>query len=340
MPTPRQEPRYRRRGSGYFYAYWYDEETRQTRRESLGTKDPAEARERFAKWLSITGEITQRRELTVSDAMRYYLEHRQFRSPASEERMRRSAAHVTRHLGHLLVSDLTKAHSRTYLQRRAGVAGSTLRLELATLTAAMRFCHADELIDRVPRLELPPASPPRDRWLTAEEIDRLIAAASRARSQRGRMSRVERFIWIALETGARHQSIVNLSWARVDLAAGMIDFRDPGKALTSKRQARVPISERLRPILKRAWEERVNDLWVLDNRGTLRKSFKNAVTAAGLTGVTPHTLRHTCATQMARAGVPMFVIAQVLGDDVATVTKNYLHHDPDHLKGYLNYERT
>jgi hypothetical protein len=36
----------------------------------------------------------------------------------------------------------------------------------------------------------------------------------------------------------------------------------------------------------------------------------------------------------------MFVIAQVLGDDVNTVTKNYLHHDPNHLKQYLNYTRS
>lgn len=340
MPTPRKEPRYRRRGSGYYYAFWYDEETQQARRESLGTTDPAEARERFAKWLAITGEVQAKASLTVSEVLRYYLEHRQFRSEESRERAGICAKQVGKVLGHLMVSDLTKAHARTYTQRRGHLSGGTVRRELSTLITAMRFAHSDELIERVPKLDMPPAPPPRDRWLDAGEIDRLLAAAAARRGADGRLSREERFIWIGLEAGARHASIRALTWPQVDLVTGVIDFRTPGKTQTKKRQAQVPISDRLRPILERAWRERTNDMWVLDSRALLRKSFASTVKAAGLRDVTPHTLRHTCATQMARAGIPAFVIAQVLGDDVNTVIRNYLHHDPSHIKGYLNYERS
>jgi integrase len=188
-------------------------------------------------------------------------------------------------------------------------------------------------------MDLPTEPPPRDRWLTADEIQALTAAAAGRRDPSGRMSRVERFLWIGLETGSRRKSIQGLSWARVDLDQGFIDFRTPGKTQTKKRQVPVPISDRLKPIMRRAWEERKNDLWVLDHPGDCYESFVRLVTAVGLKDVTPHTLRHTCATHMARSGAPIWVIAQVLGDDPATVAKNYLHHDPSHLSSYLNFDR-
>jgi integrase len=339
MPTPRKEPRYRRMPNGTFYAFWYDEAAGESRRESLGTKDPAQARERFAKWLAITGEVQQKGALTVSDAMQYYLRNRQFRSELSRERAEACSKAINRVLGHILVSDLTRAHSTTYRARRGSLSTGTVRREIGALIAAIRFAAHDELVDRVPKLDMPPAPPPRDRWLTSAEIDRVLAVAADRRNG-PRLSRAERFLWIAIETGARYASITKLGWSQVDLSAGIIDFRTPGKTRTVKRQAQVPISERLRPILERAWAERQNDLWVLDKRGAVRRSLAAIFREAGLHDVTPHTLRHTCATQMARAGVPMFVIAQVLGDDISTVTRNYLHHDPEHLKQYLDYARS
>jgi len=53
--------------------------------------------------------------------------------------------------------------------------------------------------------------------------------------------------------------------------------------------------------------------------------------------VTPHTLRHTWATLAARAGVPLFQVAGVLGDTLPTVMRVYAHHCPDHLRGAVNF---
>ena len=59
----------------------------------------------------------------------------------------------------------------------------------------------------------------------------------------------------------------------------------------------------------------------------------------GWTGgrITPHTLRHSWATQAARAGVSMWEIAGVLGDTIATVSRVYAHHSPDHLRSAVNF---
>jgi len=337
MPTQRQEPRIKRRPNGVFYVHWYDDDQKATRRESLGTKDPAEARRRFAEWLAITEEAVNK-DLTVTDALAYYTEHRSWRVEESKQRAEWLNIPLDAVLGHLMVSDLTRAHGRTYARRREAKPG-TIRRELGHLTSALNFCKDDGLIDTVPKLDKPSAPPPRGRWLTVDEIDHLVKTAAGERLRDGRMTPAERYIWIGLETGARRASIETLAWSRVDLDRGMIDFRTPGKTVTAKRQSVVPINSRLRPILERAWEERVNDLWVLDTSRSKYAVVRRIFDLAGLKDVSPHTLRHTCATHMARAGTPMWVIAQILGDDVTTVARNYLHHDPDHVREHMDYER-
>jgi integrase len=48
--------------------------------------------------------------------------------------------------------------------------------------------------------------------------------------------------------------------------------------------------------------------------------------------VTPHRLRHTCATNMLRAGVPLPEVALQLGDSIQTVYNYYLHGDVEELR--------
>jgi integrase len=57
----------------------------------------------------------------------------------------------------------------------------------------------------------------------------------------------------------------------------------------------------------------------------------------GVPWLTPHVCRHTWATLAARGGVDPYAIAGVLGDTLATVTANYLHHAPDHLRSAINH---
>lgn len=48
-------------------------------------------------------------------------------------------------------------------------------------------------------------------------------------------------------------------------------------------------------------------------------------------GLTPHVLRHTCATEMIRAGVLESVVAKILGDTVSTIVGLYVHLTPEDL---------
>ena len=48
--------------------------------------------------------------------------------------------------------------------------------------------------------------------------------------------------------------------------------------------------------------------------------------------VTPHVLRHTCATMLAMKGRPLDEIADFLAADPATIHKHYRKHQPDYLR--------
>lgn len=61
-----------------------------------------------------------------------------------------------------------------------------------------------------------------------------------------------------------------------------------------------------------------------------RRLFNEVVSAAGLPAwVTPYTLRHTCASLLARQGVHPTVAADVLGHDPAVYLRTYAHLYPD-----------
>jgi hypothetical protein len=64
------------------------------------------------------------------------------------------------------------------------------------------------------------------------------------------------------------------------------------------------------------------------------------VNRAGLTtangNVTPHTFRHTAATWLMQAGVPVWTAAGYLGMSVEVLINTYGHHHPDHLREAAN----
>jgi integrase len=64
---------------------------------------------------------------------------------------------------------------------------------------------------------------------------------------------------------------------------------------------------------------------------SVRKGFEAAVRAAGLgADVTPHILRHTCATWLMQKGVNLWDAAGFLGTTVQQLEQGYGHHHPDY----------
>ncbi|WP_336856032.1 tyrosine-type recombinase/integrase [Sinomonas albida] len=110
---------------------------------------------------------------------------------------------------------------------------------------------------------------------------------------------------------------------------------------TKGRRARyVPILDALEPVLERLTEGKHADEPLLrgPRGGVLTTApvrdathWDDPVKALGLEALTRHGLRHTGATWMADAGIPLHVLQEILGHQSIETTKRYLHPDHRHL---------
>ena len=64
----------------------------------------------------------------------------------------------------------------------------------------------------------------------------------------------------------------------------------------------------------------------------VKRSFATACRAAGLEGVTRHTLRHTCITWLVQRGVSLWEVGGFVGATAETIERTYGHHAPDYLQ--------
>lgn len=366
MPTPVLT----KTRSGVYEARWSEE--RRSRRKSMGSKDRSVAEARFAQWLMLGGhhahkddaaEAAQKAGLTCDELWSTYDALHIRTAVVGKTTLANNWRNLQPVFGTLLPKDISQAVVDGFVtDRRIGKTGkpakdATIRKELGALRACLNWAAHDKrkLVAKVdlPQFDLPAEGDPRDRWLKTHEIEAMMTAAREMREERGetKYSRGERFLWLALHTAARKQAIYELTWDRVDFEIGMIHYDVPGRKKTKKRRTSVAISAALMPVLRQAWKERENDL-VMTNTGEMWATIQSIAIRAGLgvrgqpagatkrkpkaTGISPHTLRHTAATHMARRGVPLYTIAGVLGNTLAMVEAIYAKHCPAAQRDAVN----
>lgn len=366
MPRANRGPRLKLNEHGIYEIRW--PEAGVTRRRSTGTSDFQFAQKILGNFLLLDARersVLTRGEgpLLVGDAIGdpdvpgedYWHEHVE-PNVIDKASARYARDKLLIHFGHLAVRDIEPRDVDAYVTaRRAGAIGRasvdhTISRELSVLNAAISHAVKAKRLPKAeqPFIKLPGTSEPRDRWLTEDEADALLAAAAEPQAcafgnvraaEAGRLPRVYLFVALALATASRKTALLEMKWDQVDFASEIIALNPAGRAQTRKRRARVPISDELLPVLQRAYKERTGDI-VLGHAGSIRTAFENAVTRAGLgSDVTPHVLRHTWATWAAQGGTSFFEIAGVLGDTIATVQRVYAHHAPGHLRAAVNNVR-
>lgn len=298
-----------------WYAVWRDETG--TRRVSLRTADRRAAEQSLID-LQASG---QRKPEAIGEIVDAYLADKA--GKPSIEGMTYAWGNLRRVFASLRPDQVNRPRCRAYAEKRraAGASNGTIIKELGTLRAALKWHDSN-----TPAVvEVPSQPPPRERHLTREEFDRLLAA--------GKSHHIRLFIALALYTAGRASAILELEWARVDFARNQIRLSAGNEKL--KGRATVPIHPLLLPMLREAERGAVTD-FVIEYGGervrSVKKAFARAAEAADLPGVSPHVLRHTAAVWMAEAGVSMEEIAQYLGHTNPSVTfRTYARFSPGHL---------
>jgi integrase len=227
------------------------------------------------------------------------------------------------------------------------VTAAAARRELEDLRAAINHHRREGLCSEIVSVVLPEKVAARERWLTRSEAARLLWAAWRARqimrgkdTQRAVGHHVARFILVGLYTGTRSSAICGAAFmptigrGHVDLERGVFYRRAIGRRQTKKRQPPVKLPPRLIAHLRRWHKLGLSRNAVIEWNGapvdSVRKGFATAVKAAGLgVDVTPHILRHTCATWLMQKGIDLWDAAGFLGMTVQQLEATYGHHHPD-----------
>lgn len=348
---PRIEPH---QESGVFYIIYTA--NGRSQRKSLRTDNLFEAEARFAGWL----EQHQKDALVetdplVGDCLDWWFEQWIEGRMKSENRYPAAINNLKAYYGNKTVSEIVRQDSINYTRiRKEGrigrcpAANSTVLYELQKLRACFRF-----MVERIepkerrlswdimPYVETPEPSPPRNRVLDTSEVNTLrefctdLVWNGAGRKPSNRLSKIGRFVMIAMETAQRKSAILNLKWSQVDLEMGIITFLPEGQAQTSKRRPPLPISSRLRPILERAYQERISE-YVCDSPTDVHDMVKSVGTKLDIPGLSSHVFRHTWATRAVMAGAKISKVAMFLGDSEETVKKNYLHLSPDYLRDIVD----
>lgn len=292
-----------------------------TERVSLRTANLGEAKQRLADWLAKpTGE-------TVGDLVASYLDDKDKTAIRAVD-LRGAWKQASPHFAHLRPDQITRDVCRRYRDERyaAGRKANTVRKELEVVRAALNFHKRGEKAV----FELPPPPPPKERFLTKDEVRALLKAARR-------FPHVRAFIALSIATGARQSALLELTWDRVDFKRGIIRLaRGEAADEQMKTRAIVPMNKRAKRYL-RVLREAATCNHVIEWGGhrvlSIKKGFKACAERAGVKGVTPHVLRHTAASWLAMAGVPMFDISRYLGHSDTRVTeRRYAHLSPEHLR--------
>jgi integrase len=167
------------------------------------------------------------------------------------------------------------------------------------------------------RLEKEPQG--RLRWLTQEEITRLLNACGKSRNKELRAAVV-----IALNTGLRLSEPLGLNWIFVDLSRGVIRL----EIMKSGRRREVPLNDD-------SYRALVNLAPKVEGRvfqtRFIKTAYNNAVAIAKL-DVNFHTLRHTFASWAVMRGVTLKKLQELLGHSSLAMTMRYAHLAPEHLR--------
>lgn len=324
-------------------------------RKSTSRTRRSEAETVFAEWLlAREADAPETGDVTVRQCLDTYWEGHVLPQAADSARLASVHRWLSQGLGSLLVRELTPPRVHHYRQRRSeGRLGnkpaqdSTIRRELGHLISALRYAIDQRLVAPadMPRIPRPPAAAGRDIWLRRDQVDALLKALEQE-DEGKRMSRVHRMVVLGLATGARKHSMESLRWEHIEEDTGLIRYDLQVRQQTRKRRVPVPVAEWLQPYLDRMRAERQSE-WVLDTPGEIRSEWhwclKRVAAATGdkrFLAVTPHVLRHTCATLSLRAGATLWQVAGLLGDTPETVARTYGHHCTDHLRDAANLWRT
>ncbi|PHV09729.1 tyrosine-type recombinase/integrase [Chitinimonas sp. BJB300] len=178
-------------------------------------------------------------------------------------------------------------------------------------------------IEKAPFIKTLPEPKRRIRWLTVEEVQRLLEELPTHQNQ---------FVRFALATGLRQGNVLGMTWDRVDLLRRTCwveaeDFK------TDKAHG-VPLNDAALAVIYEVIEKHPTHLFTYRG-GPIKqantKAWRSALKRAGIKNFRWHDLRHVSASWLIQAGTPSPVVQDFFGWESPAMVQRYAHLAPEHL---------
>lgn len=223
-----------------------------------------------------------------------------------------------------------------YRAKRRAISPATVNRYAAALAAFITWAIKRRIAPKgyvhpCRSIERKPENNGKTRFLSSDERARLLQACKHAS-----WPRLYLLVLLALTTGARKGELLGLRWADIDF---------------DQAQARVLLTKnndpKMLPLVPAVLEELRRfkagpTVLVFASPRTAGRAFsfepqfQAALKAARISGVTFHTLRHSCASMLASNGATLLEIADLLGHRQLQMTKRYSHLATSHKAALVN----
>lgn len=186
-----------------------------------------------------------------------------------------------------------------------------------------KACNEWEWIDRVPRLRMLPEPNRRVRWITQEEVERLLTVLP---------NHLVPVVQFSLETGLRRSNVTGLQWSQIDLARRTA-WIHPDQAKTRKAIA-VPLSAAAVIVIREQIGKNPTHVFSYLGNPIVQvntKAWRKALALVGIENFRWHDLRHTWASWHVQAGTPLHVLQELGGWECVEMVRKYAHISSEHL---------
>ncbi|TSA46132.1 hypothetical protein D4R52_01135 [bacterium] len=231
---------------------------------------------------------------------------------------------------------------RLWLNRFQDNSGQELKLitqnyHLVALRSFLKYLARNDIETlSADKIELPKTPVRQVEFLEEDDLEKLLAAPRAEKTEILRL-RDQAILELLFSTGLRVHELISLKRDQFSLKKDEVSVRGKGGKVRV-----VFISERARNALSQYLAKRPDSspaLFTSHNRQnrditetnpltarTIQRLIKKYALLAGIsTGITPHTLRHTMATDLLRSGADLRSVQEILGHSSILTTQIYTH---------------
>ncbi len=279
-----------------------------------------------------------RGRVTIAQWMTSWIESRSDLRPSTLDRVQGVIRiHIIPTIGHLALSDFSRLQAQQWASKLSATqsAGSVRKI-VNVLSGGLQLAVDDGRLPANPatRLKLPKQIKNRKKFLTHEQVAALAEAVDAKPAGEG----YGLLVLVLAYTGLRWGELSGLRVRDLDLVRGRLDVHSTMIEVNGFMQESTPkdYEERSIPVPEFILEQlsihvegkaKTDHVFVssksgavLRNRTFRRGWFNDAAESIGVPGLTPHELRHTCASLAVSAGANVKALQRMLGHSSAKET--------------------